>query len=111
MKKYLYHITDSVYWQEAQRSGEYRHPSLDTDGFIHCSYEEQVEKVYQSFYAKESKDDLVLLKIDDAKVQSKVKLESDSRSGTQFPHIYGAFKLSAVKDVKRITQGSALKLR
>ncbi len=33
----ILHITTRTAWQEALPCGEYRTPSLETEGFIHCS--------------------------------------------------------------------------
>jgi uncharacterized protein (DUF952 family) len=34
---FIYHITSKEAWQNAQAAGYYSHPSLETEGFIHCS--------------------------------------------------------------------------
>ena len=38
----IYHLTSRRDWNEAQKSGEYRAESLESEGFIHCSTETQV---------------------------------------------------------------------
>ena len=38
----ILHITSKSEWAAAQTRGEYSAPSLQTEGFIHCSTEDQV---------------------------------------------------------------------
>ena len=41
----IYHIIPHTDWITAQKNGEYRAESLDTEGFIHCSTAEQAAPV------------------------------------------------------------------
>ena len=41
----LFHIVDRTAWQAAAASGEYRPDSLSSEGFVHCSFAEQVAPV------------------------------------------------------------------
>ena len=98
----ILHITEHRSWQSAQVAGTYRAASLDTEGFIHCSTAEQVERVANNFYKGQS--DLVLLCIEAEKLQSTLKWEqpipsNDPHSSELFPHIYGAINLEAVVKV------------
>jgi uncharacterized protein (DUF952 family) len=101
----IYHITSRSAWNEARDIGEYRAESLETEGFIHCSTEEQVVPVAQKFYA--GQHDLVLLVIEPALLRSDLKWEAPSGGtpppgvpdGDLFPHIYGPINLDAVVKV------------
>jgi uncharacterized protein (DUF952 family) len=101
----IYHITSRAAWNEAQDRGEYRTESLETEGFIHCSTEEQVVPVAQKFYA--GQHDLLLLVIEPALLESDLKWEPPSEGtpppgvseGDLFPHIYGPINLDAVVKV------------
>lgn len=107
----ILHITSRVEWQAAQALGDYRTPSLETDGFIHLSTSKQVVHVANAFYRGQS--GLVLLVVDEARVslrevegQSRVKWEAPAgppASGIsqddKFPHVYGPLNLDAVVDV------------
>jgi uncharacterized protein (DUF952 family) len=92
----IYHITASAAWQAAQRLVQYKHPSLESEGFIHCSYRNQLVETARVHYKDRS--DLVLLCINPALLQSELKVEA-SRSGAQFPHLYGPLNLNAVEQV------------
>lgn len=98
----IYHITSRTEWGKARERGEYRAPSLETEGFIHCSTSAQVLPVAEKYYAGQS--GLLLLVIDDARVSSDLKWEPPSGGspppgvpvGDPFPHIYGPINLDAV---------------
>jgi uncharacterized protein (DUF952 family) len=103
----IYHITSIQAWQQAKKGGEYKAISLETEGFIHCSTQEQVIKVANAFYQGQA--DLIVLCIDLDKLLAPVKweepahLESDNQpliaSEEKFPHIYGAINLDAVTQI------------
>jgi uncharacterized protein (DUF952 family) len=100
----ILHITSKAEWLEAQQRGEYVAPSLQTEGFIHCSTEKQVLHVANAFYR--GRNDLVLLKLDEAKLNSELKWEPPAgpvapghSASDRFPHIYGPINLTAVEEV------------
>jgi uncharacterized protein (DUF952 family) len=100
----IYHITTKAEWQNAQTKGEYVAPSLQTEGFIHCSTAKQVAPVANAFYKGQS--GLVLLKLDEDRIKSQVKWEAPAGPPAEginesdlFPHIYGAINLDAVISV------------
>lgn len=61
---------------------------LDDEGFIHCSYRDQVQGVADRFYR--SRTDVLLLTIDTSKVEAEVRTENG------FPHIYGPLPIESV---------------
>jgi uncharacterized protein (DUF952 family) len=92
----LYHITREADWAAAQAAGMYRAASLETEGFIHCSLEQQVERTAARFYR--GQQGLVLLVIDPAQLASELRYE-EGEPGEMFPHIYGPLNLGAVTAV------------
>ena len=98
MTRLIFHITTAPEWEAARRAGTYRAPSLDTEGFIHCSLPTQVNHVADWFYR--DIPDLVLLCIDPALLTSELRWEpsSDAFAG-EFPHVYGPIPLRAVRAV------------
>jgi uncharacterized protein (DUF952 family) len=46
----IFHLISFVDWNKSQLLGEYRAPSLDTEGFIHLSSYGQILSVANSFY-------------------------------------------------------------
>jgi uncharacterized protein (DUF952 family) len=100
----IYHITPQTEWHSAQQIGHYRAPSLESEGFIHCSTAEQVLKVANAFYS--GRNDLVLLAIDETQLGDKVRWEPPAGAPAEgitadqlFPHIYSALPISAVQRV------------
>jgi uncharacterized protein (DUF952 family) len=100
----IYHITSKQDWASAQEQGEYTAPSLQTEGFIHCSTAAQVVHVANAFYR--GRTDLVLLQLDESRIKPEVKWEAPAGPAAEnvsesdsFPHIYGAINLDAVASV------------
>lgn len=99
MKRYIYHLALRSAWEAATREGEpYRRStierSLDDEGFIHCSYREQVQGVADRFY--HGRTDVLLLTIDTSKLDAEVRTEN------LFPHIYGPLPSQAVVGVEPV---------
>jgi uncharacterized protein (DUF952 family) len=92
----IFHITDAAQWQAAQIAGAYSHPSLEAEGFIHCSKAEQVVWVANQFF--QGQTDLLLLGIDCDLLQAELRYEPVPGVGS-FPHVYGAINLDAVVQV------------
>ena len=46
----LFHIVAEPVWREACQMGEYAPESLYDEGFVHCSYADQVQGVAQAIY-------------------------------------------------------------
>jgi uncharacterized protein (DUF952 family) len=92
----VFHITEQRAWEAAQSVGIYQHPSLTTEGFIHCSTADQVAWVANTFMQGQS--GLVLLAIESARLQAELRYDKVTGVGT-FPHIYGPINLDAVVKV------------
>jgi uncharacterized protein (DUF952 family) len=97
----ILHITTRQSWEEAQKAGEYKAPSLNSEGFIHCSTSKQTVDT-ANLYFKGQKG-LVLLCIDENKLIAECRFEPpaggkqhDQETGNLFPHIYGPINLSSV---------------
>jgi uncharacterized protein (DUF952 family) len=96
---FVYHIADAADWAAAREAGEYRPPSLDAQGFVHCSTREQVIETANRYYR--GRDGLVLLCIEPALLRAELRYEppdmpdAEQRDGL-FPHLYGPLNLDAV---------------
>ena len=93
------HIAPAGRWRAARRhlNGNYTDPSLEVEGFIHCSTIEQVLIPANERFAGRS--DLVLLVVDLGLVPSRTVFEDCYESGQAFPHIYGPIPVAAVSNV------------
>jgi Uncharacterized protein conserved in bacteria len=96
----IYHITTRPEWEAARASGLYTAPSLQEEGFIHCSQEGQVAGVLQRYFA--GKNDLVKLSIDTEKLSSQLVYEWSPTVADTFPHVYGPVNVNAVVVVENI---------
>ena len=96
----LVHLCSNDVWRLAQGRGEHRPESLAVGGFVHLSTPEQVHLPANRLYA--GRTDLVLLRIDPARLTSPVRWEPGVASdpdGMVFPHLYGALPVDAVINV------------
>jgi uncharacterized protein (DUF952 family) len=92
----VYHLVRRSAW-EVQPDQDYRAASLDSEGFIHCSYAHQVARSANRFYA--GADDLLVLEIDTNLLVSPLRAEP-AGSGEVFPHIHGPINREAVVAVR-----------
>jgi uncharacterized protein (DUF952 family) len=90
----IYHIVAASDWQRQSAASVFTAPSLETQGFIHCSTREQVVDV-ANFLFRGVKD-LVLLCIDESKLRSSVTYENLEGGERLFPHVYGPIERDAI---------------
>lgn len=90
----ILHITTDAAFAAADAAKGYVDPSLEREGFIHCSTPEQVLIPANERFA--GRPDLVLLVIDPSVLSSKLVFEDSYGSGNEFPHIYGPIDVDAV---------------
>lgn len=115
----IYHITERAAWDDARARGEYSAPSLESEGFIHCSTRDQVLDVANDFYRGEA--DLLILCIDELRLRAELRWEAPAHpkpsevrrvnSDGLFPHLYGVLNLDAVvavHDFRETETGFAL---
>ncbi|HLJ98126.1 MAG TPA: DUF952 domain-containing protein [Gemmataceae bacterium] len=92
----IYHLVPPATWN-ALGAGPYRAPSLDTEGFIHCSNEDQVAAAANRFYA--GAEQLLVLCIDAGRLNYPLR-DEPAATGELFPHIYGPIDREAVVAVQ-----------
>lgn len=98
----IYHLAIPGEWATAKEAGEYttstRGVTLADEGFIHPSGDlDQVRRVYELIYA--DLGELLLLVIDENRLDAPVRMESPPGSEELFPHIYGPVPIGAVIEV------------
>ncbi len=93
----LFHLTLAVEWEAARDAGAYDRStlgrSLADEGFIHCSFAEQVQPTADRFYR--GRADVVLLRIAPDRLGVPVRVEPVP-GGERFPHVYGLIPVDAV---------------
>jgi uncharacterized protein (DUF952 family) len=94
----IYHLAIRQDWDHAVATGEYTRStlgkSLAEEGFIHCSFDSQVETIANLLY--QGHDDVLLLVIDTSQVSSPVRVERVEGGEQAFPHLYGPLPVQAV---------------
>lgn len=89
----IFHLAEPADW--AGSTDTYRAPSVEDEGFIHCSTAAQLPHVARNLYS--GHNDLVLLTIDpDALDDETLVYEDLYGMGEEFPHVYGPLPTSAV---------------
>jgi uncharacterized protein (DUF952 family) len=91
----ILHIAQQSQWEQAQATGLYEAASLTTEGFIHCSFSEQVIRVANAVFSNQH--GLILLLINPQQVRSEIR--SEVADGDEFPHLYGPLNTDAVVEV------------
>ena len=105
----IYHLALRYEWEEAARAGvAYRRSTLGTsledEGFIHCSFANQVQGVADVLFRGRS--DVVLLTIDPVRVRAPIRIENVDGGKEVFPHVYGPLPLGAVIESKDVPVGA-----
>ncbi len=104
MSQLLFHLVSPQEWREAQEKGIYQPTSLETEGFIHFSSARQIKGVHRKYYGE--RRDLLLLVVDETRLDSPLRWESPPGTEERFPHLYGPLNLSAVIKVIDLSSGS-----
>jgi uncharacterized protein (DUF952 family) len=93
----IYHIVTPETWEKFADETEYEAESLQNEGFVHCSYRNQLEEVLQRYYQGEKK--VMILHINPHRLTSPLVAEP-STNREIYPHIYGKINKSAIADVE-----------
>lgn len=93
MTGYIYHLAKPDDW--ARSTDHYIPPSVDGEGFIHCSIVEQLPMVAHDRFGDDN--DLILLTIDPDRLDDQTLVYEDLYDlGWEFPHVYGPLPTSSV---------------
>ncbi len=93
----IYHIVLPEVWEKFKTDFEYEAESLRTEGFIHCSYRNQLDDVLGRYYKNAER--VLILHVNPHLLTSDLVAEP-STGGEIYPHIYGRINRSAVVDVE-----------
>ena len=94
---FIYHIVLPETWERFQGRPSYEAESLSSEGFIHCSYEGQLDAVIDRYYSGVER--VLVLKLDTEKLRSKL-VEEPSTNGEIYPHLYGRLNHDAVVGIE-----------
>lgn len=92
--RWLFHVVPS---HELEFNGEQRYapPSLESEGFIHASYQEAVRESARLYFSDLPADGLRVLAIDPRRLDVPVKIAETPRG--PMPHVHGAVPCDAVR--------------
>jgi uncharacterized protein (DUF952 family) len=83
--QHLFHIVPEAQWSDVVDT--YRPDSLLTEGFVHCSFADQVAGAADRHYRLV--EDLVVVELDPHAIGSEIRVEDSTGSGRAYPHVYG----------------------
>ena len=93
----IYHIVLPDVWEKFKDEYEYEAESLRSEGFIHCSYRNQLDEVLARYYKNAGK--VLILHINLHFLTAKFIAEP-STAREIYPHIYGKINKSAIVDIE-----------
>jgi len=93
----IFHIVLPEVWA-AFDTDLYRASSLESEGFIHCSFADQLDSVIERYYS--GAEEIVVLEIETDELMSRV-LNEASTGNEIYPHIYGPINRDAIVGVQR----------
>lgn len=99
----IYHIVLPEIWA-AFDTELYKHASLEIEGFIHCSFADQLDAVIERYFSGE--ESVVILEIDSDRLMSRM-IKEPSTNNEIYPHIYGPINRDAILNVseRKIERG------
>ena len=93
----IYHIVLPEVWETFTDEYEYEAESLQTEGFIHCSYQNQLDEVLRRYYSNAGK--ILILHINPHFLKSDL-ISEPSTNREVYPHIYGKINKSAIVNIE-----------
>jgi uncharacterized protein (DUF952 family) len=94
----IYHIVLPEVWERLKDKEFYEADSLKAEGFIHCSFADQLETVLRRYYKDAEK--VLILQIEPKLLTSKL-VEESSTNNEIYPHIYGRINMEAITEIKK----------
>lgn len=93
----IYHIVTPEVWENFKNKDFYEAVSLTAEGFIHCSFADQLEGVLERYYSGAEK--VLILEIEPEKLTSEL-INEPSTNDEIYPHIYGKINREAIVEVR-----------
>ncbi|MDQ2648167.1 MAG: DUF952 domain-containing protein [Actinomycetota bacterium] len=100
----VFHLATPEQWATAQTTGIIAPPSLELEGFVHCSTEEQLAGTIDRHFT--GVDALALLRLDLTALGDDLRWD-EVRPGQVYPHVYRAIRVDEVLDVRPWTRDPA----
>jgi uncharacterized protein (DUF952 family) len=94
-----YHLTPAEWWAAADPAVPLRSPSLDDEGFIHCSTGSNELVATANRHYRDDQRPFVRLTIDLDRVGAPWRVEDENGI---YPHVFGPIDRAAILDVRPI---------
>lgn len=91
----IYHMMPQLLWESQADQPVYAAPSLEIEGFIHCTAEPEILEQVANRYYQDIPGSFIIACIAPARLEAEVRWEQ--ADGHIFPHIYGPLNRSAVE--------------
>ncbi len=93
----IYHVVLPEVWEKFKDEKFYEADSLKTEGFIHCSFTDQLETVLHRYYKDAEK--VLILRIEPEKLTVEL-IGEPSTNNEIYPHIYGKINAEAIVGIE-----------
>jgi methylated-DNA-protein-cysteine methyltransferase related protein len=103
MSEPLLHITTPAAGAAGRTAGAVTAPSLETEGFIHCSTPAQVVATADRVFR--GSGDLLALVLDPDRLDAPLRYEHADVVGEAFPHVYGRLNAGAIVGTVTLSEG------
>jgi 2-haloacid dehalogenase len=94
----IFHWALRTEWEAATATGEYvwssRGATYDAEGFVHCSFADQLDGTRRRYYADLADQDVVLLELDPDDPELPVVVEPGGDA--EFPHVFAPLPVASV---------------
>jgi uncharacterized protein (DUF952 family) len=97
----IYHVVVPAFWKSQENNEFYFSETFATEGFIHCSTEQQLEGVLQRYYANAG--EVIKLTLDEEELTSPLLYE-EATNNELFPHIYGGINQDAITAIDTLVE-------
>ncbi len=92
-----FHLVAREAWEGQDPGTPYTHPTLESEGFIHCTDGEPALREVADHYYGEDRRPFVVLTVDLDRVGSPWRIDAP---GTPYPHVYGPIPREAILEVR-----------
>ncbi|MEU0719876.1 DUF952 domain-containing protein [Streptomyces lavendulocolor] len=99
----LLHIAPAAEWADPEVP--YRPASLASEGFVHCSPDEETALAVAEAHYRGAPGPLLLVDLDETLLTAEVRWED--AGGRLFPHVYGPLDRAAVTGVREVRRDAA----
>jgi uncharacterized protein (DUF952 family) len=97
----MFHVVERARWERGD--DPYEPESLAREGFVHCSFREEVSNSARLYF--DPRAALVVLELDPRRVEAKIVIASTPRG--PMPHIHGAIARAWVAAVRSLDEFEA----